>query len=870
MESPALMKPVADKAFCDGLNWFFMGSTATHAGMDTPGDENPGGVHFNREVTWWPQARPMVDYFARCSYLLQQGLFVADVCYYNGDEAPNFVGPKSVDPALGTGYDYDVCNAEVLLRRMAVRDGRIVLPDGMSYRLLVLPEREGMPVEVVSKLHDLVAAGATVVGPKPQRDTGLKDYPRCDREVQRLADELWGDCDGKTVCQHRFGKGRIVWGVKLRNVLRADGVPPDFEYSAGKESYLDFLHRTAEGAEIYFVANRTAHEETARCTFRTSGKLPELWDPVGGAMRNAANYTIAGGPTTLPLMLPPNGSIFIVFRRPAPAARAEGRNFPVFQPVQELSGPWTVHFDPKWGGPETVRFSQLISWTERPEAGVKFYSGTATYRRRFDLPESLRLAGQDIYLDLGSVRDVAEVRLNGRDLGVVWTAPWRVDITGAVRPADNVLEVRITNLWPNRLIGDAALPAGKCVAHTNVRFDKDHPLLPSGLLGPVWLMTAHDRKCKLIMNGTSSLPRPRADPSSILELLRVDGQAVVPIAKAIMRFRVDRVPDQLDRAIAHRHVKPCGVGAAELAVEPAVAGGVLHGHAVGNLVCPAVHIIVVAARPTLIIVGRRAIGVMVGHQVSFAQQVGVAGAVGNIRHPAPAMAADHAARAVCAALAARPGVLPICQRPVHPRRVRRGLAGTPHKAAGVAGAGGVVAPPDSLRRVGPRKVFKAGAQRVWIRDRLAAGRAMENDQRRGDRLLAAAQIAARSEVVQRLLLDIGKDVELPAARLLSVEPQIGIAKPTAPPAAGRQKPVRLLVVQTSQGELLDIVLALHLACGLTCRLHRRQEQGDKDGDDRDHDQQLDKRKTATRSSGWFLHAFSLPKFVLAVPPFSPI
>ena len=370
MESPALMKPVADKAFCDGFNWFFLGSTATHAGMGTPGDEVDGGTHFNREVTWWPHARPMVDYFARCSYLLQQGLFVADVCYYNGDEAPNFVGPKSVDPALGTGYDYDVCNAEVLLRRMAVRDGRIVLPDGMSYRLLVLPEREGMPVEVVSKLRDLVTAGATVVGPKPQRDTGLKDYPRCDREVQRLADELWGDCDGKTVCQHRFGKGRIVWGIKLRDVLRADGVAPDFEYSAGKESYLDFLHRTAAGAEIYFVANRTAHEETARCTFRTGGKLPELWDPVGGAMRNAANYTIADGRTTLPLMFPPHGSLFVVFRQPAPTARAEGRNFPVFQPLEELSGPWTVHFDPRWGGPETVRFGQLISWTQRPEAGV--------------------------------------------------------------------------------------------------------------------------------------------------------------------------------------------------------------------------------------------------------------------------------------------------------------------------------------------------------------------------------------------------------------------------------------------------------------------------------------------------------------------
>ena len=255
------------------------------------------------------------------------------------------------------------------------------------------------------------------------RDTGLKDYSLCDREVQRLADELWGDCDGKTVCQHRFGKGRIVWGISLRDVLRADGVPPDFEYAAGKESYLDFVHRTAEGAEIYFVANRTAHEETARCTFRTSGKLPELWDPVSG--RCATRPTIispTAGPLCRSCFRPTDRSLSFSASRRRPRG-LKGRNFPVFQPVQELSGPWTVHFDPKWGGPETVRFSQLVPWTDRPEAGVKFYSGTATYRQRFDLPESLRLAGQDICLDLGSVRNVAEVRLNGRELGVVWTAP---------------------------------------------------------------------------------------------------------------------------------------------------------------------------------------------------------------------------------------------------------------------------------------------------------------------------------------------------------------------------------------------------------------------------------------------------------------
>ena len=202
--------------------------TATHQGDGSPGDEFHAGTHFNRKITWWNQAKSLTDYFARCSYLLQQGLFVADVCYYYGDGAPNFVAPKHVDPSLGVGYDYDVCNAEVLLTRTTVRDGRVVLPDGMSYRLLVLPERNVMPVEVLQKICALVAAGATVVGPKPEKDTGLKNYPQCDEEIKQLAAELWGPCDGKTVTEHHFGKGCIIWGKKLRDILTANRVSPEY------------------------------------------------------------------------------------------------------------------------------------------------------------------------------------------------------------------------------------------------------------------------------------------------------------------------------------------------------------------------------------------------------------------------------------------------------------------------------------------------------------------------------------------------------------------------------------------------------------------------------------------------------------------
>jgi hypothetical protein len=490
MESPASLKPTADRAFCEGFNWLFIFSTATRQGDGAPGIEFHAGTHFNRKITWWDQARQFSDYVGRCSYMLQQGLFVADVCYYNGDGAPNLVEQKHVDPSLGLGYDYDVCNAEVLLTRMSVRDGRIVLPDGMSYRLLVLPERKAIPVEIVRKLRELVAAGATVVGPKPERDTGLRDYPECDREIKQVADELWGPCDGKSVTEHRFGKGQVIWGKKLRDVLASDGVPPDLEFAGGNEAFVDFIHRTADGAEIYFLANRNGREEALTCTFRVGGRLPEFWDPVTGTIRGADSYAIAGGRTSVSLRLAPYGSVFVVFRSRAAALQKMGRNYPALKPVQELTGPWTVRFDPKWGGPETVEFEQLVSWTTRPDDGIRFYSGTAVYGRRFDLAESVRRQGTRVYLDLGAVRDLAEVRLNGKKLAILWTAPWQVDITDAVKPTGNSLEIAVTNLWPNRLIGDAGLPQEKRLTRTNIALGKDQPLLESGLLGPVRILEA--------------------------------------------------------------------------------------------------------------------------------------------------------------------------------------------------------------------------------------------------------------------------------------------------------------------------------------------------------------------------------------------
>ena len=488
-ESPAELKPTADIAFCEGINRFFLHTSTSSCPEDgQPGYEYFAGTHFNRNVTWWEQSGAFLTYVARCQYLLQQGLFVGDVLFYNGDHAPNFIEVKHTDPSLGPGYDYDVCNADVLLRRLSVKAGRLVLPDGMSYRLLALPDRRIMPVEVLRKLTELVTAGATVVGPKPIRDPGLRNHPECDAEVRKLAHNLWGDVDGTNVTQRRVGLGQIVWGRKLREVLAQSGVSPDFEAS-GKDVSLDYIHRAAGEAEIYFVANRRPRPAQCDCTFRVTGKQPELWDAVTGQIRPAVAFRQSRGQTTVPLEFGPHGSLFVVFREliATAAAGAASRNFPVFTNAQEITGGWTVTFDPKWGGPESADFDRLISWTRRPEAGIRYYSGKATYRHTFDLPEAFREPGRQIALDLGVVKNLAAVRLNGQSLGVVWTAPFRLDITSAVRPVGNRVEIDVVNLWPNRLIGDAALPPQQQLTRGNVKLAKDQPLLESGLLGPVTL-----------------------------------------------------------------------------------------------------------------------------------------------------------------------------------------------------------------------------------------------------------------------------------------------------------------------------------------------------------------------------------------------
>ncbi|OAM89993.1 glycosyl hydrolase [Termitidicoccus mucosus] len=509
-DAPGMLKQAADRAFCEGINRLFMHTTTASRPEDgKPGYEYYAGTHFNPNATWWHHSGAFLKYIARCQHLLRQGLFVADVLYYTGDWAPNIVPPKQLDPSLGFGYDYDACNAEVLLARLSVspEDGRLVLPDGMSYRLLVLPETDRMPVEVLEKIKVLVAAGATVSGPRPARDPGLKNYPGCDHAVDRMAREVWGDCDGKTRTMNRHGRGRVYWGVTPREILAKDGVGPDFACAENADAAaratgvanasgtgMDFIHRSTGDEEIYFVANQSGRAQTQDCSFRVGGRKPEIWNPLDGTMRAAAHREERGR-TALSLEFAPFQSFFVVFpAKPSGLARQAGaRNFPVQAPVRELSGPWTVKFDPAWGGPAEIEFARLEDWTMRAEDGIKHYSGSALYIKHFDYENDATAADDEnarLMLDLGEVRDIAGVRLNGRDLGTVWTAPWRVDVTGVLRGGGNVLEIEVVNEWRNRLVGDAALPEERRLTRTNIPTDPKSPLLPSGLLGPVRLVSA--------------------------------------------------------------------------------------------------------------------------------------------------------------------------------------------------------------------------------------------------------------------------------------------------------------------------------------------------------------------------------------------
>ena len=537
---PYSLKAQGDRELCLGINQFVF---HRYASQPWP-DRQPGlslwlwGTQFERTNTWWEPAKAWISYLTRSQSLLQRGVFAADLCYFYGEGAPVDFQAELLSPQPPSGYDYDACNVEVLLTRMGVKDGRLVLPSGMNYRALVLPDDDRMTLPVLRKVRDLVQAGAIVVGPKPSRTPSLTGYPACDQELRGIADQVWGDCNGTSVTSHAFGAGRVYWGLPLAQVLQA---APDF---SSPIKSMRFIHRHDGDAEIYFVSNQETHDLTADCSFRVAGKVPELWHPDTGRCETAAVYASGDGRTTLPIHFDPIGSVFVIFRTSAAAADpvvAVQESREMFAPAKpdpvggtpateapvvedgsvvmtlwqpgtyflktasgrtlsaaasdvpapfELKGGWGLSFPPKLGAPPTATFDRLMSWTDSPEFGVKYFSGTATYAKDFDF------SGQPgpqtrFYLDLGVVKNLADVKLNGREQGILWKEPFRLDVTDALQPGRNHLEIRVTNLWPNRMIGDQLLAPEKRITWLEYKpYGSFDPLLPSGILGPVVIRTA--------------------------------------------------------------------------------------------------------------------------------------------------------------------------------------------------------------------------------------------------------------------------------------------------------------------------------------------------------------------------------------------
>ncbi|MDR0352930.1 MAG: hypothetical protein LBI02_06175 [Opitutaceae bacterium] len=498
-ESPYTLKKVGDYWLAQGINRIVF-HTSAHQPLDTLPGNTMVGTHLHRNITWAGLAAPYMAYVARSSHLLQQGLFVADIAYLLDEGAPSTppIWADGTRPTPPEGYDYDFINADVLLNRMSVAgDGRLVLPDGMSYRVLVLPETDRMRPELLRKIDALARGGAIVVGRKPLRSPSLAGFPACDDEVRALAAGLWGDLDGASRTIRRVGQGTVIWGWPMDRVMAMQKIAKDFEHGGDLDTELAWLHRRdhATGTDIYYVANLTDAPRDLRARFRVSGREAEIWRADDGSITAASFEQNADGlRTTVPLRLATREAVFVVFRKPSAEKNRVVPAPPEHVQLATLDGAWDVSFPSGLGAPARVPFEKLVPWGMHADAGVKYFSGTATYTHAFQAERAWLADGARVLLDLGGVGDIAEVAVNGRPLGILWKPPYRIDITGALHDGGNHLEIKVTNQWTNRLIGDMALPDGEKILSSPVRPGPRGvaaPALPeSGLLGPATLWRA--------------------------------------------------------------------------------------------------------------------------------------------------------------------------------------------------------------------------------------------------------------------------------------------------------------------------------------------------------------------------------------------
>jgi len=380
---------------------------------------------------------------------------------------------------------------------MKVENGKIVLPDGLTYSVLVLPDQDYIPLDVLQKLETMVLEGATIIGRKPLGVPYLNNYGEDNAELSELVNKMWGKIDGKDRMINEYGKGRVIYGSSPRNVLTTDGIYPDFYHDGN--SALDYIHRQDGNTDIYFIRNKTDEQYSGSCSFRVSDKYPAIWDPSTGEMFCVDEYADSNGKISLNLDLEPNASLFLVFSREE--GSDEGKLFQTntWDKVTTIDGSWRVTFPEGWGAPAEANFDKLISWTDSDNEGIKYFSGTASYHKTISIA-SEDIEGSRIDLDLGYVADVAEVFLNGKSAGILWKEPFKIDLTELVRSGENELIIEVVNQWVNRLSGDMLLDPDDRFCRTNHPYitsddmgndnwvgNSDETFRPktSGLLGPV-------------------------------------------------------------------------------------------------------------------------------------------------------------------------------------------------------------------------------------------------------------------------------------------------------------------------------------------------------------------------------------------------
>lgn len=557
---PGALKRVGDWAWTQGINRFIL-----HSYPHQPwNDKFPGmtmgqyGCHFDRNNTWWEQGKAWIQYIQRSQFLLQSGENVADVLCFAGDAAPN--GAVHRDDIKKSGYDYDACGTDIFAR-LKVEDGDIVLPSGKKYRILVMPNHEFLRPEFARKIRDLVRDGATIIGLKPKHTPSLGGFPSSEAEVVAIGEEVWGLCDGTKVTSNKYGKGQVFTGISPAEVLDELNVSPAVKIPEGSAG-LAWIQRKTKDADIYFISNQSGRRVNTVAGFRTVGKKPEFWNAVNASIKTVSGWTVDGEHTQVPLNLNPDESVFVIFRRSGKPAsdpfvsvecpaeykkdslwnagfktddkvqlrawnkgeyilqRASGKtkNIKVAdipEPLN-LAGPWKVNFQAQRGAPAEAKFDKLISWDKHTDLGIRYFSGTATYSLEFKLPQNYQQDDQEIWLDLGGVEVIAEVRLNEKKLGVLWNKIKRIEVSESLKSGSNKLKIEVTNLWVNRLIGDEQYrdgykwtegkylnewpvwlndvqqrPESSRITFTTWKhWNKDDKLLPSGLIGPVILRSA--------------------------------------------------------------------------------------------------------------------------------------------------------------------------------------------------------------------------------------------------------------------------------------------------------------------------------------------------------------------------------------------